>query len=76
MNLFFFMLVSAFLGLLLLAAGPTFGSFFAFMILAGCLFRGLYLLNKINDQLTKISDKDKKSSVSTVNKTFAKQMEQ
>lgn len=57
MNLFFFMLVSAFLGLLLLAVGPTFGSFFAFVILASCLFRGLYLLNKINDKLSRISNR-------------------
>lgn len=57
MNLFFFMLVSASLALLLLPAGPTLGSFFAFVILAGCLFRGLYLLNKINDKLSRISNR-------------------
>ncbi|MGO1058835.1 hypothetical protein ACTL32_06895 [Planococcus sp. FY231025] len=57
MNLIFFMLVSASLALLLLPAGPTLGSFFAFVILAGCLFRALYLLNKINDKLSRISNR-------------------
>lgn len=41
-------------------AGPVLGGIIAFAIVVGCLFRGLYLLNSINNRLDSIAPhKDK-----------------
>ncbi|KAB8138153.1 hypothetical protein F9U64_06315 [Gracilibacillus oryzae] len=40
------------LGYVLLMLGPIFGGIIAFGIVAGCLFRGIYLLNQINTKLS------------------------
>lgn len=41
------------LGYLLLRLGPLIGGLFAFGIVLGCMFRGLYLLNDISKRLSK-----------------------
>ncbi|WP_243299572.1 hypothetical protein [Bacillus litorisediminis] len=46
--------LSTFLGFLLLSTmGPIYGGIMAFGIVAGCLFRGVYLLNEINQHILK-----------------------
>ncbi|MGP4062500.1 hypothetical protein [Halobacillus sp. H74] len=47
MYLFFSIILSVLLGWLLMMAGPLLGGIIAFGIVAGCLFRGVYLLNKL-----------------------------
>lgn len=53
-GLFTFLLIvlATFLGwLLLVIGGPYFGAVVAFGIIAGCLFRGVYLLNLLVNEL-------------------------
>lgn len=55
-------ILASLLGFGLLMAGPFVGGVIAFGILAGCLFRGLYLLSDIHRRLVKdlpIQDKAK-----------------
>jgi len=49
--LFFSIMLASILGWLLMMAGPLFGGIMAFGIVAGCLFRGIYLLNKLVAEL-------------------------
>lgn len=53
-------ILSSILGLLLLMMGPVVGGICAFGIIAGSLFRGLYLLNEINNRLSKVTPKPDK----------------
>ncbi|MBS8266333.1 hypothetical protein DYI25_18075 [Mesobacillus boroniphilus] len=55
MYLFLSILLSVVLGYFLLAMGPIFGGIVAFGIIAGCLFRGVYLLNDIRKRIAVIS---------------------
>ncbi|MGG1629649.1 hypothetical protein [Rossellomorea sp. NRS-1567] len=43
--------LASILGLILLISGPWVGGILAFGIIAGCMFRGLYLLNDIHRRL-------------------------
>ncbi|WP_078547846.1 hypothetical protein [Litchfieldia alkalitelluris] len=53
MSLFYSILASGILGVLLLfIAGPFVGGLIAFAIVAGCIFRGLYLLADIHKSLS------------------------
>lgn len=45
------MLGSMFLGYLILQTGPFWAGIISFGIVAGCIFRGLYLLEKIYKEL-------------------------
>ncbi|UOQ87236.1 hypothetical protein [Gracilibacillus salinarum] len=49
---------SAILGLLLFMLGPIFGGLIAFGIIVGCLFRGLYLLSAIHQQLSQVTSNE------------------
>ncbi|WLR54737.1 hypothetical protein LC048_20385 [Mesobacillus subterraneus] len=51
MYLFLSILLSVILGYLLFAMGPIVGGIAAFGIIAGSLFRGIYLLNDIRKRL-------------------------
>ena len=55
MYLFLSILLSVVLGYFLLMLGPIFGGVVAFGILAGCLFRGVYLLNDIRKRIASMS---------------------
>ncbi|MEL3971078.1 hypothetical protein AAEO50_02205 [Rossellomorea oryzaecorticis] len=44
--------LASILGLVLFVTGPWFGGVLAFGIIAGCLFRGLYLLNDIHRRIS------------------------
>jgi divalent metal cation (Fe/Co/Zn/Cd) transporter len=44
--------LASILGLVLFISGPWVGGILAFGIIAGCLFRGLYLLNDIHRKLS------------------------
>ncbi|WP_433748054.1 hypothetical protein [Falsibacillus pallidus] len=57
MNLLVSIIFSTILGCILLLVSPVYGGLIAFGIVAGCLFRGLFLLNEINKKLTKSSRK-------------------
>ncbi|WP_161783105.1 hypothetical protein [Pontibacillus yanchengensis] len=49
---FLLIVLATFLGwLLLVIGGPYFGAVVAFGIIAGCLFRGVYLLNLLVNEL-------------------------
>ncbi|MYL35245.1 hypothetical protein GLW08_16085 [Pontibacillus yanchengensis] len=49
---FLSIVLATFLGwLLLVIGGPYFGAVIAFGIIAGCIFRGLYLLNLLVNEL-------------------------
>ncbi|MGM0837264.1 MAG: hypothetical protein ACQEV7_14000 [Bacillota bacterium] len=50
-------ILSIILGFLLLMMGPLVGGFLAFGIIAGCIFRGLYLLNDLHKRLSKDNPK-------------------
>ncbi|WP_174732247.1 hypothetical protein [Mesobacillus harenae] len=52
MYLLLSIVLSTLLGYVLLMAGPLFGGLLAFGIIAGCLFRGLYLLTNIHNRLS------------------------
>ncbi|WP_299742005.1 hypothetical protein [Rossellomorea sp. y25] len=43
--------LASILGLVLFISGPWVGGILAFGIMAGCMFRGLYLLNDIHRRL-------------------------
>ncbi|WP_165995477.1 hypothetical protein [Bacillus sp. Cs-700] len=45
------------LGFFLMMTGPLVGEIVAFGIVAGCLFRGLYLLHDIHHRISKITPK-------------------
>ncbi|MGD6873706.1 hypothetical protein ACQCU1_16125 [Sutcliffiella horikoshii] len=53
MYLLLSILLALILGYALLLMGPMVGGFFAFAIITGTLFRGLYLLNDIHRRITK-----------------------
>nr|WP_245948513.1 hypothetical protein [Falsibacillus pallidus] len=57
MNLLVLIILGTILGYLLILMGPFFGALIAFGIVVGCLFRGLILLNEINNKLSKSSRK-------------------
>lgn len=52
--------LSIILGYVLMFFGPLFGGLLAFGIIAGCLFRGLYLLNEIHKKVMEASPKKDK----------------
>lgn len=57
-------IISVVLGYVLLMMGPLVGGLIAFGIIAGCLFRGLYLLHDIHKMISiKSSKKDKVQEV-------------
>lgn len=60
-------ILSVILGYLLLMMGPLVGGFLAFGIIAGTLFRGLYLLNDIHKRLSKDALKADKAKVAYEN---------
>lgn len=45
--------LASILGLVLFISGPWIGGILAFGIIAGCLFRGLYLVSDIHKRITK-----------------------
>lgn len=55
MYLFLSILLSVILGYLLFAMGPIIGGILAFGIIAGSLFRGIYLLNDVRKRIATIS---------------------
>ncbi|MBT2692781.1 hypothetical protein [Bacillus sp. ISL-55] len=55
MYLFLSLLLSVILGYLLFVMGPIVGGILAFGIIAGSLFRGIYLLNDVRKRLAAIS---------------------
>jgi hypothetical protein len=57
MYLFLSILLSVILGYLLFAVGPIIGGILAFGIIAGSLFRGIYLLNDVRKRIAAISPK-------------------
>jgi large-conductance mechanosensitive channel len=54
MNLIVSIVFAIILGVILMMLGPIIGGVLAFGILAGCLFRGVSLLNNINKRLNHI----------------------
>ncbi|MFJ5714856.1 hypothetical protein [Neobacillus sp. NPDC093127] len=60
MYLIISIILSVILGYILLMMGPLVGGFLAFGIVAGSLFRGLYLLNGIHKMLSKDAPKSDK----------------
>lgn len=55
---------SAILGLVLIMMGPLAGGILAFAIIAGSLFRGLYILSKIHKKVSVlVPDQDKAKQV-------------
>lgn len=65
--------VATILGYILLMLGPLFGGLLAFGVVAGCLFRGIYMLNEMNKKLKKIvPDTDK---VSEAYEAYLKELE-
>ncbi|MDX8362454.1 MULTISPECIES: hypothetical protein [Bacillaceae] len=58
MSLVFTVIITTILSYLLIVfTGPVFAAIIAFGIILGCLFRGIYLLNEISENLYKISAK-------------------
>jgi hypothetical protein len=53
--------LASILGLVLFISGPWVGGILAFGIIAGCLFRGLYLLNDIHRRVSKEMPKTDKA---------------
>ena len=60
MYLLLSIVLSAILGFVLLIMGPYVAGIIAFVIVGGCLFRGLYLLNDIHKRILTISPKKDK----------------
>ena len=52
--------LSGILGAFLLMIEPHYAGLIAFAIIAGCLFRGIYLLNDLNKRLNTIAPKKDK----------------
>ena len=61
MKLMISIILSGILGWLFLMMGPWVGGILAFGIIAGSLFRGLYLLNDIHNRLSKVATKPDKA---------------
>jgi len=57
MKLFLSIVLATIFGYLLLMMGPLVGGLIAFGIVVGSLFRGLYLLNDLNNRLSKLAPK-------------------
>lgn len=55
MYMFLSILLSVILGYLLFVMGPIVGGILAFGIIAGSLFRGIYLLNDVRKRIATIS---------------------
>jgi large-conductance mechanosensitive channel len=53
--------LASILGLVLFISGPWVGGILAFGIIAGCLFRGIYLLNDIHRRVSKEMPKTDKA---------------
>lgn len=71
MYLFLSMLLAGALGIILFMFGPIAAGVIAFGIIGGCIFRGVFLLEKINKKLTiLVPDKDK------VTETYEKYMKE
>lgn len=60
MYLLLSIILSGLLGGFLLMMGPEIGGVIAFAIIAGCLFRGIYLLNDLHHRISKIAPKKDK----------------
>lgn len=59
MYLLLSIMLSILLGfILLMIGGPVIGGIIAFGIVAGCIFRGLYLLHDIQSRLSNLSPKE------------------
>ncbi|MGY4691079.1 hypothetical protein [Salibacterium sp. K-3] len=54
-------MVSVAAGFLLVMMGPVVGGIIAFGIVAGSLFRGLYLLHDLHNRLSKVAPKQDKA---------------
>jgi large-conductance mechanosensitive channel len=61
------------LGVILLMMGPLVGGLIAFAVIAGCIFRGIYLLNDINNRLNTLVPK--KDKVQEVYESYLKEKE-
>lgn len=71
MYLFLSMLLAGALGIILFMFGTIAAGVIAFGIIGGCIFRGVFLLEKINKKLTiLVPDKDK------VTETYEKYMKE
>ena len=66
-------ILSVILGYLMLMMGPLFGGLLAFGIVAGSLFRGLYLLSDIHKRLSK--DTPKRDKVKEAYENYLKEKE-
>lgn len=66
-------ILSIMLGYLLLMMGPLIGGLLAFGIIAGSLFRGVYLLNEVYKRLTK--DEPKPDPVKEAYEDYLKEKE-
>ncbi|MBB2482659.1 hypothetical protein H5P36_21045 [Bacillus sp. APMAM] len=73
MYLIFSIVLATILGYLLFMLGPIFAGFIAFGIVAGCLFRGLYLLNNISKKLSNVAPESDK--VKEVYEAYLKEKE-
>ena len=67
-------ILSCILGFLLLMLPPVFAGILAFGIIAGSLFRGLYLLNEIHKHLVK--DEVKRDKVQAAYENYLKEREE
>lgn len=61
MYLLLSILLSMILAVILMMMGPLVGGIIAFGIIAGCIFRGLYLLNDIHKRMVPKKDKVKEA---------------
>ncbi|MCM3618411.1 hypothetical protein M3936_12545 [Sutcliffiella horikoshii] len=73
MYLLLSIILSIILGYALLMMGPLVGGLLAFGIVAGTLFRGLYLLNEIHKRITK--DEPKPDAVKETYETYIRERE-
>lgn len=74
MYLLLSIILGVILGYVLLMMGPLAGGFIAFGIIAGCIFRGLYLLNDIHRRLLITSPK--KNKVQEMYENYLKERDQ
>ncbi|MDT9025716.1 hypothetical protein [Rossellomorea yichunensis] len=66
--------LASILGLVLFISGPWVGGILAFGIIAGCLFRGIYLLNDIHRRL--LNDLPRADKVKEVYKDYLREKEE
>ncbi|PSL36190.1 hypothetical protein B0H99_10711 [Planomicrobium soli] len=74
MHLVLSIVLSTILGYLLLIMGPLVGGLIAFGIIAGTLFRGLYLLSEVHKMLLK--EKPKLNKAQQARENYLKQRDE